>query len=358
MNIRLSFKYVNEFRDRHRRIRRYFRAPGRPAVRLPDGPLSSPEFLDAYKAAMTELEPRPIGADSTLPGTVKAAVASYLQSNHFGVLAKSTRDMRRRELDRFCEDHGGKPIARLEPQHIARIMSGRKPFAAHNLLKTLRGLMEFAVATGLVKTDPTASLKRPKAKAGSIHDWTEEEIAQYQARWPVGTMARLALAAPLYTAQRLSDVWRMGTQDIHHTATGFKLFVRQQKTGKELWLPILPQFAEVIAATIPGCEHLIERSGNVVMLPRRFLLNDWGRPFASADALSNKFRDWCNAADLRHCSMHGLRSGACRRLAEAGCTAPEVAAMSGHISLPMVQHYIRGADQKRLAEQAAAKLLA
>ena len=205
MNIRLSFKYVNEFRDRHRRIRRYFRAPGRPAVRLPDGPLSSPEFLDAYKAAMTELEPRPIGADSTLPGTVKAAVASYLQSNHFGVLAKSTRDMRRRELDRFCEDHGGKPIARLEPQHIARIMSGRKPFAAHNLLKTLRGLMEFAVATGLVKTDPTASLKRPKAKAGSIHDWTEEEIAQYQARWPVGTMARLALGQAQHGGQTIAD---------------------------------------------------------------------------------------------------------------------------------------------------------
>lgn len=85
--------------------------------------------------------------------------------------------------------------------------------------------------------------------------------------------------------------------------------------------------------------------------------NDWGIPFASPDALSNKFRDWCDTAGLPQCSMHGLRKSACRRLAEAGCTAPQIMAISGHTSLAVAQGYIRSADQKRLARQATAQLV-
>ncbi|HEV2101024.1 MAG TPA: hypothetical protein VGR45_19115, partial [Stellaceae bacterium] len=47
---------------------------------------------------------------------------------------------------------------------------------------------------------------------------------------------------------------------------------------------------------------------------------------------------------------------ACRRLAEAGCSAPEIAAISGHKSLREVQRYIEEADQARLADAALAKL--
>lgn len=341
MDARIRLKYVNEFPDRHGQLRRYFRPPGRPAVKLPNGPLHSPEFLDAYQTELGKLsQPQAIGAGGSLPGTIKAAVAAYLDDARFAVLAKATRDMRRRELDRFCRDHGGKRIARLEPHHIAAMLSERKPFAGHNLLKTLRGLMEFCVAIGLLKTDPTALLKRSKAKAGSIHDWTEEEIAQYEARHPVGTVARLALALPLCTAQRLSDVWKMGRM---HLRPGPALYVKQQKTGMELEIPIHPALEEILAATA---------TGDLV-----FLVNDWGIPFASPDALSNKFRDWCDAADLPQCSMHGLRKSACRRLAEAGCTAPQIMAISGHTSLAVAQGYIRAADQKRLARQATARLI-
>ncbi|WP_192740838.1 hypothetical protein [Bradyrhizobium sp. OAE829] len=48
-----------------------------------------------------------------------------------------------------------------------------------------------------------------------------------------------------------------------------------------------------------------------------FLVNDYGRPFASAAAFGNKFAGWCNAAGLkpvlcddgrvRNYRAHGLR---------------------------------------------------
>jgi hypothetical protein len=43
---------------------------------------------------------------------------------------------------------------------------------------------------------------------------------------------------------------------------------------------------------------------------------------------------------------------ACRRLAEAGCSANEIAAISGHASLSEVTNYTKSAEQAHLAEQA------
>jgi integrase len=61
-------------------------------------------------------------------------------------------------------------------------------------------------------------------------------------------------------------------------------------------------------------------------------------------------------AGLRHCSAHGLRKAAARRLAEAGCTAHEIAAITGHASLREVARYTEAADRRRLAASAMAKV--
>src|SRR5262245_35468372 len=50
-----------------------------------------------------------------------------------------------------------------------------------------------------------------------------------------------------------------------------------------------------------------------------------------------------------------LRKSCLRRLAEAGCTAPEIMAVSGHKSLAEVERYIRQAEQKLLADRAIAR---
>jgi site-specific recombinase XerD len=79
-----------------------------------------------------------------------------------------------------------------------------------------------------------------------------------------------------------------------------------------------------------------------------------GKPFSAA-GFGYWFRDRCNEAGLRHCSAHGLRKAAARRLAEAGCTTHEIAAITGHTSLSEVQRYTKAADQKRLALAAMEK---
>ncbi|HEY2227016.1 MAG TPA: tyrosine-type recombinase/integrase, partial [Xanthobacteraceae bacterium] len=56
------------------------------------------------------------------------------------------------------------------------------------------------------------------------------------------------------------------------------------------------------------------------------------------------------------CVAHGLRKAALRRLAEAGATTKEIAAVSGHQSLSEIERYTALADQVILADSAMAKI--
>lgn len=339
MKIRLQ--YVQAFSDRHGKPRYYFRRPGYKRIPLPGSP-GSAEFMTAYHAALGghEVERAPIGAGRSAAGTLSSAIAAYYCHPSFTTLATGTQKMRRAILESFRADHGERRLALLEQKHIATLLGAKKAFAARNWLKTLRGLMQFAVVAQLRRDDPTDGLKPMKAKAGTIATWTEAEIARYRERHPVGSTARLAMELLLGTAQRRGDVVRMGPQ---HVRDGL-MTIRQEKTGNELVIPLHPELAAVLTASTIG--HL------------SFLTTGAGKPFTAA-GFGNLFRDWCNEAGLpAHCSSHGLRKAACRRLAEAGCSEHQIAAISGHESLSEVRRYTRAANRAGMARDAMATVTA
>jgi hypothetical protein len=51
-----------------------------------------------------------------------------------------------------------------------------------------------------------------------------------------------------------------------------------------------------------------------------------------------------------------VRKNAAIALDEAECTPQQIAAVTGHRSWKMIQHYTAGANQRRLAEQAIKRL--
>jgi integrase len=329
-------RYVQAWVDADGRVHRYFRRPGFPRVRLPGLP-GSREFNQAYEAALGTPQ-LPVGVKQrSRPGSVAMATAAYLGSTEFSALATGTQSMRRQILERFRESHGDKPLALLPPKFIALTLARMKPYAARNWMKALRGLMQFAVKLELCESDPTREVKLPRVKTDGFHCWSEAEIEQFEATHAVGSEARVALALLLYTAQRRSDVIRMGPQHIRDGV----LMVRQQKTGITLAIPVHSDLQAILDAT-PG-RHLT------------FLVARGGRPY-SGNILSRKFRAWCDQAGLpKACSAHGLRKAACRRLAEAGCSANEIASISGHSTLREVERYTKAADQLRLARNAFAR---
>jgi integrase len=207
---------------------------------------------------------------------------------------------------------------------------------ARNWLKALRHLLDFAVAEGFSKDNPARSVKPPKLKSKQRRPWTDGELEQFERRHPIGTKARLAFALGLYTLQRAGDVCRMGRQ---HVRNG-ELMVRQEKTGAQLTLPIRPELQLVLDAT--PSEHLT------------FLVTKAGRQWGRV-SFSNQFRNWCNEAGLpKDCVFHGLRSTGCTQLADAGCSAHQIAAWSGHKTLREVERYTSGANQRQLARSAIA----
>jgi integrase len=86
------------------------------------------------------------------------------------------------------------------------------------------------------------------------------------------------------------------------------------------------------------------------------LLKGDGSAFDS-NGLGMWFADAIEQAGLPDaCVMHGLRKTAARMLAEIGCSAHEIASVTGHRSLTEIERYTKAADQKRLAKAAIHRL--
>ena len=330
-----SPKYLNEFRDRHGRVRRYFRRPGQRAIALPGEP-NSPEFMAAYLDALGKVKPAKPRASAS---TFSAVISEYYTSAAFLALAENTRKNRRSFLERIRSRLGDDPVTAMTQEHVAKILSKLTPAVAHGYWQALHALMAYAVSTGRRKDDPTAGVKRVAVKSEKIHPWVDAEHAQYNASHPLGTMPHLAWALGFYTAQRLGDLITMGPQ---HVVDGMIHIAKQQKTKAEVWIEIHPELAKATAA--------MKVTGT-----KTWLVNERGAPFTDG-SFGNAFRRWCNAAGLPQCSMHGLRHAGLTWYAECGATAPEIQARGGHKTLAQAQHYIELANKKKLGRSGGAKV--
>jgi integrase len=333
----LRLRFVQAWVDQDGRAHHYFRKRGQPRVRLPGLPGSS-EFMGAYATALNAA-PVAIGASRSRPGSVAAAVASYYASPSFKALAPSSQQVRRFVLEAFRRDQGDKLIAAMPKKFISAMLDAMTPTAARNWLKAIRALVGHCIAVDLLKEDPTLGIRLRPTK-GEFHTWSEEEIAAFEATFAIGTRERLALALGLYTGQRRGDVIRMGRQ---HLRDGV-MHVRQEKTNAVLAIPVHPELARVLTAVPPT--------------QMTFIQTLRGKPF-TGHAFSDWFGKACDKAGLgAQCTFHGLRKAACRRLAEAGCSANEIAAISGHSTLKEVARYTKAVDQARMARNAMARAVA
>jgi integrase len=230
------------------------------------------------------------------------------------------------------------PLVSLPKEFIVALLDTMAPFAALNWLKAFRHFFKWCSERKLVRSDPMLGIRLKRPKSAGHHTWSEDEIAAFEERHPAGSKARLALALGLYTAQRRGDVVRIGRQHIRDGV----LTVRQQKTGVTLAIPVHPDLASIIAATPLG--HLT------------LLTTNTGKSYGDND-FTDQFRSWCNAAGLpKRCVFHGLRKAALTRLADAGCTTHELAAISGHKTLSELERYTKAADQARLARAAMERI--
>jgi integrase len=321
--------YIHKFRDRHGKIRQYTRRRGFPRVALPGKP-GSTEFMLAYNSAMERTASLPPSRYGNL--TLGALWTAYCRSAAYANLSISSKRIYRQIISPILEHHGHRSVSGMKREHARQIVEGigvKAPAMANLTISVLRLLFSFAVDCGWRTDNPCRGLKR--YQGGEFRSWTNEELAHYEQRWPLGTRERLTYDLLLYTAQRGGDVVNMKRSDI---VDGI-LSLTQQKTGTKLSIPIHPALRRSIKAS----------SSNGI-----FILGDAaGRPIQRR-TLTGLIRMAAKQAKLpADCVAHGLRKTAMRRLAENGASEKQMAAISGHKSMIEVQRYTKSADQAGLA---------
>lgn len=248
------------------------------------------------------------------PGSFDALCESYLGSGAFSQLAAKTRKLNRLYIDRLRGMYGPLPASSItRPVVVAlREREAGRPWYATHLLSKLRLVLQHGVDTGILRINP--GLKPGGVRPPRRHAvWGSDDTARMLAA--ADPDIRLACALLLYTAQRPADALAMTWGQIQDRAGRLWLTLRQAKTGE---LVDVPAHRELEAAL----RQAERRSMMVVPSPT-------GLPWS----YRNFSRAWDAAA--RKASIVGLqrrdlRRTAMVRMAEAGATAVQIAAVSGH----------------------------
>jgi integrase len=329
----VRIKYVKTYNSRGRRYF-YFRRRG---INIPlPGPPGSAEFNEAYAMALDAQGQSRVGAHCNAHGSVAALIGLYGETTHFNSLAARTRAQNWVILGHFRDEHGHKPVARLERRHMLAVLAKLKPSIQRNWTKALKPMFEYGVEIGWIKTNPLRDIKIRYKSGDGFTPWTSIEIEAFRDRHPLGTMARLAFELLLGTCMRSSDVIKLGPQNIW----AGKLTRKTKKTGAVLTLPILPELKAALDA-MPATDALT------------FLVNKHGQPYKQRD-WNYAFAAWVAAAGLAPVFRpHGLRHTGLTRLANCGASPHVIQAWSGHRTLALISRYTKTADQARLAEEGA-----
>jgi integrase len=295
---------------------------------------------DAFKAEYDDaIAGRKIRRGQAMAGSLQWLWDAYRKSDAWKALAPTTRRQRENIMLHVIKAAGTEPFGAIREGDIVDGLDRRAdtPSAARNFLDTMRGLYGWARSRGHVRVDPTAGVKPPKRRrTAGFAPWTREDVAAYQARWPLGTPQRVWLDVLLYTGLRRGDAAIIGPG---HVKNGVA-FIATEKTGTEVALPIL----EVLQATLDAGP-----TGS-----KTWIVGDRGMPLVK-ESFGNMFSEAARAAGVEK-SAHGVRKIAATIAAENGATEAELDAIFGWTGGRMASHYTKQANRARLAAQAVGKL--
>lgn len=324
--------YLHRETTRHGSAVWYVRKGDGPRIRI-RGTFGTPAFTAAYTAAVAgETPPQQRKATA---GSLAWLIDRYRETSDWRDLSAATRRQRENIFKQVVAAAGDKPCGALTRKAMiaARDRRSATPAQARNFLDAMRGLFRWAAAAGHVPTDPTEGVKNPKRKdVGGFPAWTEDDVAAFQKRWPLGTKERVWLDVLLYTGLRRGDAVRIGRQ---HVRDGIAT-IRTEKTGADVALPILP----ILQATLDAGP-----TGDLA-----FICGERGQPLTK-ESFGNAFRAACRAAGVDK-SAHGVRKIGATRAADNGASESQLEAIFGWSGGQMASLYTRAANRRRLAKEA------
>lgn len=270
--------------------------------------------------------------------TLGALIVAYKISPEWARLAAATRATYAIYL-RILEADPATEVAAIKRRDILAVRdavaSTRGIGAAMGFIRAISALFTWAVDREWIDASPVTRIRA--LPGGTLPAWTAQQLAIALAGLPETLRRAVVLAA--HTGQRRGDLCTLRWSSYD----GATLRFDQQKTGQKMVLSVPAALRAELDAW--------RRTATTLTI----LDDGHGRPW-NAQHLSARMRPAMARLGMPGLGIHGVRKHVAASLADAGATTHEIAAVTGHRTLGMVQHYTASADRERLAEQAVNRL--
>jgi integrase len=353
MIVKRRYAFIHQDVDRHGNVRVFFRRrAGEKKIRIREK-IGTLEFERRHEELLAQAEVgtfRPEPSTEPKSHTLRWLGVKWIGSTEFQQLDPRTQQVTRLILESMYlepiapgakETFGDCPLSRFGAKAVGILMDRKAatPAAANNRLKRLRSLFKWAMlpryADFGVMANPARDVAKlaPKRKGG-FPVWRPQDLDKFEAHYPVGAQARLALALLMFTGARRSDVVRLGWPMARDDELSWVQHKGRNKNPVEVTIRMLPELRAVINAT-PVCGT------------KTFLVTQYGRAF-TAEGFGNKMAEWCKEAGLAGLNSHGVRKAAAVRMAERGASAHVLMATFGWLDIKQAELYTRSAERRRL----------
>jgi integrase len=289
------------------------------------GEPDSPEFIASYSAAHARKVELPVGVLLTV-------LTKYQHSDDFLQLAERTRKDYLRQIKIIERAFGDLPIAALSDPRTRNIVlewRERLALASRRQADYAWAVLARILAWALDRRRLVPA--NPCERAGLMYGggdradkiWTSQDESSFYARAP--RHMHLPLLAALWTGQRQGDLLRL--KWFSYDGTYIRLIqsksIRRRKSGKRSKpVRVVIPVGAPLKAALDAARVGKSAQDNV-------LLNSRGEPWTS-DGFRTSWGKACAAAGIVGLTFHDLRGTAVTRLAVAGCTEAEIAAITGH----------------------------
>jgi len=336
--MRIRLKGLNVVRKRladGREVAYYYAWKGGPRLR---GEPGSPEFVASYNDAVTARRKPP-------EGVLFSVLAAYQASEDFRRLAPTTRRSYVFHIRRIEQDFGDFPLRALADRRARgeflawrdRIASTSGRRQADYAFSVLARVLAWAADRGMTVANPCERAGRLYRGSRVDRIWQDADIKAFLESSP--PHLQLALLLALYTGQRQGDLLRLPWS----AYDGQYIRLRQSKTGVRVTVPVHKALKAALDA--------VKKRGPIILTTAD------GRPWTS-DGFRASWRAACARAGVANLTFHDLRGSAVTRLALAGGTESEIAAITGHtlrgVRSILDTHYLH--RDPALAEAAIRKL--
>jgi integrase len=278
----------------------------------------------------------------------------FRRSPDFAALAPRTQKDYSKHLLGLEAEFGDLPLEALSDRRArGDILAWRDRLAAKSRRQAdyafaiLARTLAWARNRGLVTVNPCERAGRVYRSKRNDKIWTFQHELDFYSSAPRHLHAALALA--LWTGQRQGDLLRLKWRNYD----GSTIRLLQGKTGAPVVIPVSEDLREHLERVRPASRELHSNSAEDVTILRTESGSQW-----TESGFRASWRKACIKVGIVGLSFHDLRGTAVTRLAEAGCSVPEIATITGHslkdVGSILDRHYLNRSSE--IGRTAMAKL--